>query len=193
MDTLDKARETQLHNIEVKTGKSRSELRAIVDMSGLKKHSEIRNFLMQELSLGYGDANSLVHFLLASDGQSAAQAMGLLLEDVLAEIYSGKKAGLRPLHDRIFAVAQELGDFETVPKKGYVSLRRKKQFAMLGPATNETIELGLNARSLPEDARLKRMPEKSMCQYTLRLTSDAVIDAQLKNWLEQAFVEAGGP
>ena len=42
------------------------------------------------------------------------------------EIYAGAKAPLLPIHERVMAVIQPLGVFEIVPKKGYVSLRRKK-------------------------------------------------------------------
>ncbi len=95
MDALQKARETQLRNIETKTGKNLEVIRTLIQSSGLTKHGEIRTFLMQELGLGHGDANSLVHYALATDGQTAAEEKGLSNDDVLDEIYSAKKAGLR--------------------------------------------------------------------------------------------------
>lgn len=191
MDSLQKARETQLRNIEAKTGKNLDAIRQIIEKSGLKKHGEIRSFLMQELGLGHGDANSVVHYALETDGQTAAEAKGLSDDAVLDEIYAGKKAGLRPLHDAVMDVINGLGEFEIAPKKGYISLRRKKQFAMLGPATNEAIELGLNTKeNLPTD-RLKAQPPNSMCQYKLRLSQASELDSDVKSWLKIAFEGAG--
>ena len=43
MSTLDKARDTQLRNIEAKTGKPLDQLRAILTASGLAKHGELRD------------------------------------------------------------------------------------------------------------------------------------------------------
>ena len=100
MSDLDKAVETQLKNIQAKTGKSMDELTAIIRNSGLTKHSEIRAMLQRDLGLGYGDANALVHHVLQSDGTTAAKASGATTEDVLDEIYSGAKAALRPIHDK---------------------------------------------------------------------------------------------
>ena len=44
-------------------------------------------------------------------------------------------------------VIDQFGEFEIAPKKGYVSLRRKRQFAMLGPATNPAWSWGLISRT----------------------------------------------
>ena len=57
MSSLDKAVQTQLDNIQKKTGKSLDELAAIVKKSGLTKHGEIRDYLKRKLGLGHGDAN----------------------------------------------------------------------------------------------------------------------------------------
>ena len=61
MSSLDKAVQTQIENIQKKTGKSLDQLAAIVKNSGLTKHSEIRDLLREKFELGYGDANALVH------------------------------------------------------------------------------------------------------------------------------------
>jgi hypothetical protein len=187
MDSLQKARETQLRNIEAKTGRSLEQLRALISQSGLSKHGELRTMLMKELGLGFGDASQLVHYALNTDGQGAAEAQGLSAEDVLAGIYAGAKAHLRPLHEQIVAEIDKFGAYEAVPKKGYVALRRKRQFAMVGPATKQAIEIGINAKELPADARLKAMPAGSMCQYTVRVSQASEIDATLVGWLRQAY------
>src|SRR4030067_3354757 len=125
MNIIDKATETQLQNIQKKTGKSLAELAALVQSSGLTKHSEIRDMLMRALGLGHGDANTLVHFALKSDGERTAQDKGLSTTAVLDEIYTGPKAALRLIHDRLMQAIAGFGEFETPSKKGYGSLRRR--------------------------------------------------------------------
>jgi hypothetical protein len=188
---LDKARETQLKNIQTKTGKNLTEIQALIAQSGLQKHADIRQMLMERLGLGYGDANSLVHYAMATDGQSAAEASGLGIEDVLAEIYSGAKASLRPVHEAVMTAIASFGSFEVVPKKGYVSLRRKKQFAMLGPGSKGRLEVGLNSKGIEASSRLEAQPPGGMCQYKVFLTSTAEVDADLIGWIRQAFESAG--
>jgi len=191
MSTLDKARETQLRNIETKTGKSFEELRTLIKGSGLTKHSEIRDMLKTQLGLGHGDANALVHYALATDGQSAAAAAGLSSDDVVDEIYTGNKAHLRPIHDKFMAAIEGFGEFEIAPKKGYVSLRRKKQFAMIGPATKDRVEVGLNLKGVPGTDRLLEQPPGGMCQYKVKVTGADEVDAELLGWVKQAYDSAG--
>lgn len=191
MSSVEQAYQTQLQNIQKKTGKSLDELAAIVKTSGLTRHGEIREMLQHELGLGYGDANTLVHFVLKSDGERATEEKGLSITDVLDEIYSGPKSSLRPIHERLMTAIQEFGEFEIAPKKGYVSLRLKKQFAMLGPATKTRFEVGLNIKNLPEHPRLVVMPAGGMCNYKVNLSDVNEVDEELITWIQQAYATAG--
>lgn len=179
------ALQTQLQNIQEKTGKTLDQLRAEIEKSGLSKHGEKRSFLMEKFAIGYGDANTVIHVLKQADQPAPAS------DDPLDLIYVGGKAHLRPIHEALMAKIDAFGEFELAPKKTYISLRRKKQFAMLGPATKTQVELGMNVKELPPSPRLKVMPPASMCQYSLRLSSVDEIDAELIGWVKAAFDAAG--
>lgn len=185
---------TQLKNIQTRTGRTIAELHAAVRASGLAKHGERRSWLMEQFKLGYGDANVVVHFLdkpLPPLGDAASVASATPASDPLDAIYSGGKAHLRPLHEQLQARIDALGPHEQAPKKAYVSLRRKKQFAMLGPATKDLLELGLNVKGLAPHPRLKALAPGSMCNYTVRFGSATEIDATLLGWVKAAFDAAG--
>jgi hypothetical protein len=189
MSSLDKAVQTQIDNIQKKTGKSLAELSAIVQKSGLTKHGEIRDMLKEKLGLGHGDANTLVHVVLKSDGTRAAE--GKSEDTVLDEIYSGAKVGFRPIHEKLMKEIGKFGEFEVVPKRGYVSLRRKKQFAMIGPKTNTRFEVGLNAKDFKKNVRLSEQPKGSMCNYIVSLTDAKEVDSELIAWIKSAYEGAG--
>jgi hypothetical protein len=187
---------TQLKNIQARTGKTIAELHAAVAASGATKHGERRSWLMEHHKLGYGDANAVALFFgkplpdLAG-GAHVAVAPPTDGGDPLDALYTGAKAGLRPLHDAVLSRIGTFGAFEQAPKKSYISLRRKKQFAMVGPATKDSIEIGLNAKDLPANARLKPQPPGSMCNATTRITKVEEVDAQLQGWLKRAYDAAG--
>src|SRR5262249_56051778 len=98
MADLEKAIATQLANIETRSGKSLDELAAIIRASGLAKHGEIRDMLKRDLGLGHGDANTLTHYVLKSDGQNAAAAAGLSVDDVMAGLHSAATTSPPPHH-----------------------------------------------------------------------------------------------
>jgi len=60
MSVVDKALETQIRNIQTRTGKTLDDLHALIRASGLAKHGEIRDMLEVDLGMGHGDANTLV-------------------------------------------------------------------------------------------------------------------------------------
>lgn len=183
MTDVDKALQTQLQNIQTKTGKSLDELVAMVRKSGLEKHGQIRDMLKEKLGLGHGDANTLTHVALS--GGSAPKG------DDLDEIYAGPKAALRPIHEKLMAAIGQFGELEIAPKKGYVSLRRKKQFAMIGPATKDRVEVGINLKSLSATARLLAEPPGRMCPFKVKVTDPKEVDAELLGWIRAAYDSAG--
>ena len=187
MSTPETALATQLKNIETRTGKSLAELAQIVKASGLTKHGEIRDLLKRDLKMGHGDANTLVHHVLKSAGPAAAGGESASLDEIVAGYYSGPKAALRPIHDKLMRELKAFGEFEIAPKKTYLSLRRKKQFAMIGPATNTRVEVGLNLKGVPATDRLIALPPKGMCDYKVNLTDVEQVDAAVIGWIRRAF------
>jgi hypothetical protein len=188
------ARLTQLRNIQSKTGRTIAQLHAAVAASGLEKVGERRSWLMEQFALGYGDANAVALSygkpLPALEGSAAAPAQ-TEQGDPLGAIYVGAKAHLRPLHLAVLEMVRGFGPFEEAPKKSYTSLRRKKQFAMVGPATKDLLEIGLNIKSLAPAERLRALPAGGMCQYAVRIAATAELDPQLRQWLKAAYDAAG--
>lgn len=189
MSTVEKALETQLRNIQTRTGKTLEQLFAIIRKSRLTKHGEIRDMLKRELNMGHGDANTLVHTYLK--GEVGSKVESVSSDAVLDQIYSGAKVSLRPIHDKLMKAIGKFGDFEIAPKKAYVSLRRKKQFAMIGPATNTRVEVGLNMKGVKATDRLNELPAGQMCQYKVKVSDAREVDQELIEWIRRAYDSAG--
>jgi hypothetical protein len=190
MTDLEKAYATQLANIEKRSGRKLAELVKLLKASGLSKFGEKRDYLKRELGMGHGDANAVVTYAAAMDSPAKSVA-STDPGKVLDEIYTGKKAEFRPIHELLIKKISKFGDFETAPKKGYVSLRRKKQFAMIGPATQTRFEVGLNMKGVAATDRLLAEPPGKMCNYKVALTSIKDVDAELIGWIRSAFDSAG--
>jgi hypothetical protein len=190
MADLDKAVGTQLANIEKRTGKSLAELTAIVQQSRLTKHGEIVAMLKSQLGMGHGDANTLVHTIRKAEAAGAGVGPATPGQ-ALDELYGGPKAALRPIHEALLDALRAFGEFEEAPKKAYISYRRKKQFATIGPATKTQVEVGLNAKGLPAGGRLQELPAGQMCNYRVRLGDPGEVDADLLGWLRAAYDSAG--
>jgi hypothetical protein len=82
-------------------------------------------------------------------------------------------------------------DIELAPKKGYLSLRRRKQFAMIQPSAAGRIDLGLILGDLPAEARLESATGfNALFTHRVRVSNPADIDEQLIAWLRQAYDRA---
>ena len=181
---IQNAIENHLRNVEVRSGKSLADLCEILEKSGLSKFGEKRDFLKSDLGMSHGDANAVIHHLMGNKAK-------FVHDDALAEIYTGAKAALLSLHEKVLSEIEAMGEFEVAPKKGYVSLRRKKQFAMVGPATKTQVEIGLNMKGIEGTERLIAQPPGGMCQYKVRIADASDVDTELVGWIRMAFESAG--
>ena len=92
--------------------------------------------------------------------------------------------------DQIVVFAELLGsDVEIAPKKASVSLRRKKQFALITPATKTRIDLGIALKGFEPTARLEAY--NAMCSHRVRLESADDFDEEAKDWLREAYSRSG--
>ena len=182
MASLDDALVSQMHNIETATGRPFTEWVTLARASEIAKHGQLVAWLKAEHGFGHGNANLVANVALKPDDAPVG-------EDLVDAIYAGPKAGLRPLHDHVVEAIDAFGsDVEHAPKQAYVSLRRHKQFATVGPGPRGTLEVGLN---LPGETPVGRLePTTGMCTHRVRLTDADGLDEELVGWLRTAYDRA---
>jgi len=187
MSTVDEGLEAQIRNIEQQYGKTLSEWIAIVKESGLTKHTDMVAMLKSQYSMSHGSAHRVALKAREADAASIVKAAEASGRDPVAELYSGKKAGLKPLHDALMTVITTFGDdIELAPKKGYLSLRRKKQFAMIQPTTTR-IDLGLILKDLPATEGLESAASfNALFTHRVRVYTINDLDPQVIALMKQA-------
>ena len=165
-----------------KTGKPLTHWIKVVQESKIEKHKAIIDFLKSEHGFTYGFANFVAHKAKQSDAGSIDDT------DLLSNQYKGKES-LKPIYDKLIEAISEFGDDITVsPKKTSVSLVRKKQFALIKPATKSRIDLGLKLKGKAITDRLGDSgPFGTMCTHRVKLSDAAEVDAELLTWLEEAY------
>lgn len=179
---MDKALETMINNMPEKTGKSLNEWKEILKTKSFSKHMEAVNFLKKEHDVTHGFANTIVA-LSKEENQPPT--------DLVTDQYKGKE-NLLPMYENLLAVVKEFGSDVTItPKKTSVSIIRKKQFALIKPATKTRIDLGLKLKEKPTTDRLENSgPFGTMCTHRVKLTDTNQIDNELKDWLREAYNKA---
>ncbi|HJW17006.1 MAG TPA: DUF4287 domain-containing protein [Flavisolibacter sp.] len=185
-DSIKKAVESQVKNLEEKTGKTINEWKSIVNNSGLEKHGELVAMLKEKYGIGHGYANMVVHKAKETGAASSAD------DELVTEQYKGKET-LKQLYDLLIKEIQGFGnDIELAPKKAYVSVRRKKQFAILQPSTKTRLDIGLMLKDIPTSGKLESSGSwNAMCTHRVKLESKADVTPQLMKWIRQSYDLAG--
>ena len=172
-----------IENLKLNTGKSLEQWITIVKAENFSKHGEIIKFLKQEHSFTHGFANLVALKARKSDADSFGNK-----EDLVALQYKGKEH-FKPLYDKLVTEILQFGsNIEIAPKKAYVSLRSKKQFAILNPATKSRFEIGLIIKNQEGEGVLKDVKtSNSMCSHKINLSSIEEINDDIINWIKIAY------
>ncbi|MCJ8321346.1 MAG: DUF4287 domain-containing protein [Colwellia sp.] len=176
---MDKALQTMINNMPEKTGKKLDEWIQLLNKENIEKHSVAVKFLKAEHGVTHGFANTIV---------TLSKENNLSSEDLVVSQYNGKEL-LKPIYEILISTVEKFGsDVVITPKKGSVSLIRKKQFALIKPATKTRIDLGLKLKDVEVQSRLENSgPFGSMCTHRIQLQNISDIDAEVIKWLSMAY------
>ena len=157
----------------------------VVKDAQIEKHSAIINFLKTEHGFTHGFANFVALKARRSDAASQDE------DELLTNQYKGKET-LKPIYEKLVqAIGQFGSDITQTPKKDSVSIIRKRQFALIKPATKTRIDLGLKLKDKPTTDRLGNSgPFGSMCTHRVQLYTPEEVDEELVNWLKEAYDKA---
>lgn len=135
----------------------------------------------------YGYAN-----LVAFKASESAAGSSAAPNDLVGNQNKGKEH-FRPLYGSIIAEVKKFGDdIEIAPKKSSVSLRRKKQIALLQPATKTRFEIGINLKRQQSEGKLETVTAaKAMCSRKINLSDKKDLDQEVISWMKKAYEDAG--
>ncbi|NNF21833.1 MAG: DUF4287 domain-containing protein [Saprospiraceae bacterium] len=179
---MDPALKTMIDNMPEKTGKSLPEWKQLLKAKSFAKHSDAVKFLKEEYSVTHGFANTIV---------TLSKEEEISPDELVINQYKGKES-LFPIYEKLLSAIKEFGaDIKVTPKKSSVSLIRKKQFALINPATKTRIDLGLKLVGKDLTERLENSgPFGSMCTHRVKLSTSEEVDDELIDWLKEAYSKA---
>ncbi len=167
-------------NLKETTGKSLEEWRVTIATTGLTKHSEVVAYLKNEHQITHGFANQ-ISLRRAEESLDAAPV------DATEQIFA-KRPHAYEIYKALLVKILEFGsDVDLGPKKAYVSVRRKKQFAILQPAADR-LDVGINLSAMQSGERLEDSGSfNAMVSHRVRVRSIDEIDQELLDWLGTAY------
>ena len=182
MATPEEMLQTMISNMPEKTGQSLDDWHVLLKTSGLAKHGELMKLLKGEHGVTHGFANTIVAIFNEKNAPT---------EDLVANQYAGKEL-LMPIYEALISIIEKFGDDVVItPKKTSVSIIRKKQFALIKPATKTRIDLGLKLKNTAVQGRLENSgPFGTMCTHRIQLENAADIDQDVIGWLLTAYEQS---
>jgi hypothetical protein len=181
-----------------KTGRDLDEWTAHIKAHGPEDNKGRREWLKSEHGLGTNSASWLADH---ADGKpdleegDAAVYVARAGESVDA-MFSGAKASLRPIYDRLYDLSRSLGDDIGIsPGKTIVSIYRNHVIAQIKPTTRTRVDFGLALKDTPVAGRLidtGGLANKDRLTRRIELTSPEEVDAFVAKWLRRAY-ELGRP
>jgi len=173
-------------NLPAKTGRTFEEWVELTRRDGPPSRKERIAWLKSDHNLGTVTAN-----FIAADAEGHSIADAYADENALLDaMYAGAKAGLRPLHDQVTKAARKLGaDVDLTVCKTYVGIRRRRQFAIVKPATRGRVDIGLVLPGVKAGGRLLAPGSigNDRMTHRIEIASKKDIDAECTRWLKAAY------
>ncbi len=172
-------------SMKERTGRSVEEWVAQVQASGLDPldQNAVRRWLKAEHHL---PQNS--QWAIADAAARAAGWKPPTTAEYIDQQYAGKKAGLRPIFDRLRGILESLGDDVAVEgRSSYTPFVRTRQFVAVAPATATRVDVGLRFNRPPDSPLLTEANAPGQATHRLSLTSVAEITPEVERLLRLAY------
>jgi len=171
-------------NLKEKTGRSLEEWVPFIEKHGPTTTKERAAWLKAEHGLG----TNYAAFLAA---RCVEPAPGYDPDAHVEKLFSGKKAGLRPVYELLLQHGFALGkDVTATPCATMVPLRRRYVFAQLKPTTNTRLDLGLALGDTPATGLLidtGGLEKKDRITRRIALTRVEEVTPEVLEWLRRAY------
>ncbi len=179
--------ERWLKELKLKTGRDLSEWLTLIEKDGPPAEKDRRLWLKETHGLGTNAAWWLAERSLGKGTEAYVRSAPGMVD----ALYSGPKAALRPLHDRIVELALKLGsDVRLCPCKTIVPLYRNHVFAQIKPSTRTRIDLGFALGPRKPEGRLidtGGAAKNDRITHRIPIQKLADIDAEVQHWLRVAY------
>lgn len=178
--------------LKQKTGRSLDEWLRFVKKSGPKDEQGRREWLKEEHGLGTNSAwwiaeRSIGKGTATDDPDKYLEAA----EGYVEEMFSGSKAGLRPIYDALLKLGLRVGkEAKACPCQTIVPLYRNHVFAQIKPTTRTRIDFGFALGDMKPKGRLidtGGFAKKDRITHRIEITSLKDIDDEVKQWLKVAY------
>ena len=178
--------------LKQKTGRTLEEWLAHIKKAGPKSEQARREWLKKEYGLGTNTAWWLAERAEGKGEESGDPDLYLkAAEAYVEEMFSGGKAGLRPIYDALLKLGLKTGkDAKACPCKTVVPLYRKHVFAQIKPTTQTRIDMGFALGDMKPTGRLidtGGFKKKDRITHRIPISSLEEIDAEVKKWLRIAY------
>jgi len=175
-----------------KTGRSLEEWLKHIKKNGPKTEAERRDWLKQEYGLGTNSASWLAERAEGKGAELGDPDLYLAAaEKDVEKMFSGKKAGLKPIYDALLKIGLKVGkDAKACPCQTIVPLYRNHVFAQIKPTTQTRIDMGFALGDLKPTGRLidtGGFAKKDRITHRIPITSLTDIDDEVKHWLKVAY------
>jgi len=178
--------------LKQKTGRSLEEWLTHSKKAAPKDEKSRRDWLKQEYGLGTNTASWLAERAEGKGEETGDPDLYLqAAERDVEKMFSGGKAGLRPLYDALLKLGLKTGkEAKACPCQTIVPLYRNHVFAQIKPTTQTRIDLGFALGDMKPKGRLidtGGFAKKDRITHRIPITSMEDIDDEVKHWLKVAY------
>ena len=178
--------------LKQKTGKSLEEWLTHIKKAGPKDEKARREWLKKEYGLGTNTCWWLAERAEGKGEESGDPDLYLqAAEGYVEEMFSGGKAGLRPIYNALLKVGLKTGEeAKACPCQTIVPLYRNHVFAQIKPTTQTRIDMGFALGDMKPKGRLidtGGFAKKDRITHRIPITSIDDIDDEVKHWLKVAY------